>query len=232
MALSPLLSRSNDAGFDAGPGPIEFLGPKAVLLAGGDAPGVRAALDSGGQHRTILTAETFDEVLRTAQITPSVGLAILNCRLPGLDGTAGIVRLRMVRPELPIIVLYQGSCCERDNAIALLRAGAAGVVPDTMAEPAMAGALCIVLGGEKFAPPEMLVSLGAEAGDARLALRLSPREAEVAALLATGLSNKEIALRLGLREVTIKVYAAALFRKLGVRNRTEATRRLLAIGFG
>jgi DNA-binding NarL/FixJ family response regulator len=63
--------------------------------------------------------------------------------------------------------------------------------------------------------------------DGRLAA-LSRREREVALLLAQGLANKEIAWRLELQEVTIKVHATSIYRKLGVRNRAQAVVKLLA----
>jgi len=55
---------------------------------------------------------------------------------------------------------------------------------------------------------------------------LTPREAEVARLAADGLSNKAIARSLGVTEGTIKVHLNAIFRKLGVGNRSDLIRRL------
>jgi DNA-binding NarL/FixJ family response regulator len=51
---------------------------------------------------------------------------------------------------------------------------------------------------------------------------LSPRESEVLALLAEGLSNREIGKRLFISEVTVKVHIRHIFEKLGVRTRTQA----------
>jgi ATP/maltotriose-dependent transcriptional regulator MalT len=59
---------------------------------------------------------------------------------------------------------------------------------------------------------------------------LSEREREVLGLIATGATNKEIAARLFLSPHTVKEHASALYRKLGVKNRAEATRRAERLG--
>jgi DNA-binding NarL/FixJ family response regulator len=69
---------------------------------------------------------------------------------------------------------------------------------------------------------------GADAAPA--AVRLTARERQVLALLAQGDRNKEIALRLGLRERTVKFHVANLMAKLGAQSRTEALRRSLELG--
>ena len=61
-------------------------------------------------------------------------------------------------------------------------------------------------------------------------IRLTPREHQVLRLLAQGDRNKEIALRLGLRERTIKFHVANLLAKLSAQSRTEALRRALELG--
>jgi two-component system, NarL family, nitrate/nitrite response regulator NarL len=60
--------------------------------------------------------------------------------------------------------------------------------------------------------------------------RLTPREREVLGLLSIGSRNKEIALRLGLRERTVKFHVANVLRKLDAQSRTEALRRALEMG--
>src|SRR5687767_4721508 len=59
---------------------------------------------------------------------------------------------------------------------------------------------------------------------------LTPRESEVLALLADGLSNKTIARALGISDETVKFHLTAIFGKLGASNRTDAVRRAMARG--
>jgi DNA-binding NarL/FixJ family response regulator len=76
----------------------------------------------------------------------------------------------------------------------------------------------VAAGGEYF-PPSPADAAG-----------LSPRECEVLALMAGGESNREIASRLQLSPDTVKQHAKSIYRKLRVRNRTEAARRLDELG--
>ena len=110
--------------------------------------------------------------------------------------------------------------------------------PHTLCGRALIGALQEVTSGRPCAlltPAQPIGDLPAEpetlpeARYAAPAVQLSPRERQVAALIARGQSNKEIARRLDLQEPIVKIYVGALFRKLAVRNRTEAATRLLAL---
>lgn len=66
--------------------------------------------------------------------------------------------------------------------------------------------------------------------EARRALGLSERETEVLGLLAVGLSNKEIAAKLGVSPNTVKTHVARLLEKLGARRRTEAIQKARELG--
>ena len=121
----------------------------------------------------------------------------------------------------------------RDEAINLMRSGVLGLVPVTATPRTLQAALSLVADGQGYAPPTLLVPIQISAvSEAELDTPFSAREAEVAPLIAAGFTNKEIARQLGLQEVTIKVYASGVFRKLGVSNRTAATAKLLAQGVG
>ena len=149
---------------------------------------------------------------------PTIGLCLLDERLIGPSAPQMLHKIVAIAGDAPVIILYgNGSSA---SVSSYLMAGAAGVLPRS----------CV---------PALLQSQGHRAGDANGAsqvnmdaLPLSRREREVAAMIALGRSNKEIARSLDLQEVTVKVYASALFRKLNVRNRTEAAAKLLNMGLG
>ena len=152
----------------------------------------------------------------------------------GADAQATIARVRRSNPDVRIVVVSQGTFTRREEIADLLRTGVVGVVPDSMTGAALNAAMKLIMTGERFVPPDMLVPLDQPIGDAVPAVPsvpLSRRERQVAALLSQGLANKEIAWRLQLQEVTVKVYATSIYRKLGVRNRTQAAARLLALGW-
>lgn len=189
-------------------------------------------LRSFGAKVTI--AASLDEAARSLAAPVEADLLIMGSGLLGVDPQATVARLRRADSAVRIVVVSQGAFTRREEVVNLLRAGVVGVVPDSMAGAPLAAAMQVIASGERFVPPDMLVSLDEPAGDATPAVPsvpLSRRERQVAALLAQGLANKEIAWRLQLQEVTVKVYATSIYRKLGVRNRTQAAARLLALGW-
>lgn len=157
--------------------------------------------------------------------SPPPDLIILDLVMPGMDGLAGLRRMRERYPDIPIVVL-SGSVNRGDIASAF-SCGACGFVPKTMGVKALLGALRLVLAGEKYIPPLMLDPGGEPAREAenpladRLAI-LTPREQEVLNLLMRGLPNKAIARELGGAEITVKVHLKSIFRKLDVANRAQA----------
>jgi DNA-binding NarL/FixJ family response regulator len=101
----------------------------------------------------------------------------------------------------------------------VLGCGAAGYLPKTLPARSVVNAIRFMAAGETYMPMEILRPRPAETPTQGA---ISPREREVLGGLCKGLSNKEIALDLDLREPTIKLHVKALCRKLGARNRTHA----------
>lgn len=195
---------------------------------------------------TAQTCETLDGLVQCLAAPRPIDLAIVDSAMVESDRLAGLRAARQRRPMLPFIVLCRENCFDRQTAIALLREGALGLLPWTIPHHLIDAALRMVLAGQAFSPPELLIDLAASDNDsidakrcapastgrreALSRLSFSPRECDVAAYLAEGHSNKEIAHRLSIQEVTVKVYASSIYRKLGVRNRTQAAAKLLAEG--
>ncbi|MEE8272490.1 MAG: response regulator transcription factor [Alphaproteobacteria bacterium] len=222
LSVADGLPDRNDA--LAAPIPI---GSVDVLLAGRAALALHVAVRQIPQATHPITATGFSAVLSVLGAAVGLDMVVLDARLAGLDGLKGIQRLRRLAPKVPLVVVCDGG--PGPDVAAMLRAGAAGVLPASMSVGAQAAALQLVLAGERFAPPDLLLALHDRRADPEGGPmdRLSCRERQVAELIVQGCPNKEIARRLDLREITIKVYASAIFRKLGVRNRTAAAARLL-----
>jgi DNA-binding NarL/FixJ family response regulator len=73
--------------------------------------------------------------------------------------------------------------------------------------------------------------VASEEGDRGATLEpLTPRELQVIELMADGLSNRMIAVRLGISDQTVKFHVAAICGKLGAMNRTDAVRRAIRLG--
>lgn len=189
----------------------------------------------------IYTLEALNTYLSSSSL---IDLLVFDCALTMSNCATQIRGIRQKRPRLPIIVLCPEVCCGRQTAIDMLREGATALVPSSMPESMLGAAATLALQGQRFVPPHLLVDLetSGEMADVEPShcppkpdvrsiysdLSLSPRECDVAKYLAQGHSNKEIAHRLSIQEVTVKVYASSIYRKLGVRNRTQAAARLLA----
>lgn len=111
---------------------------------------------------------------------------------------------------------------EEETALALLRAGALGILARRVEGVRLFAALRAVATGLLVFEPTFLGSLLSTRAASRDALLLTPREGEVLSLMAEGLSNKLIADRLSISEHTVKFHVNAILTKLDAETRTEA----------
>jgi DNA-binding NarL/FixJ family response regulator len=180
----------------------------------------------------VVHAANLPEALKRAA-EPPFDLVLLDINMPGMNRLAGVEQMRKALPEVPIVVV--SGQITPDTVMDALKAGAAGFIPKTMAGKAMLNAIRLVLSGERYIPRLVLEGAGAAEGAMPTVgeggtAALSRREREVLALLAAGLSNKEIARRLQVETVTVAVHLSSVYRKLGAANRTQAVRIALEQG--
>jgi DNA-binding NarL/FixJ family response regulator len=120
------------------------------------------------------------------------------------------------------------------RALAALPARAWGLLPPDIGEEELLAAVASVHEGLLTATPALMQPLLGpitEITEAEeLAEELTDREGEVLQLLAQGMANKQIALRLNVSEHTVKFHVSSIYAKLGVTNRTEAVRRGARLG--
>lgn len=123
----------------------------------------------------------------------------------------------------PALVVL-GEALPRGWAVRAVRAGARGVLPRTASADAIIAAVEAAATGLVVLPSDALVEVpqGTVANSVASPEALTAREAQILALLADGLVNKQIAARLGISRHTVKTHLAALFHKLGVSTRAEA----------
>jgi DNA-binding NarL/FixJ family response regulator len=162
-------------------------------------------------------AESLGDALAVLGRAPGIDLVLVDLHLRDASGTEGLRVLGQSHPNLPRVAM---SGLDDTGLPQLCRqAGASGFLPKAMGACAMRQALECVLAGEVWFPCDAATT---PAG------RLSPRENEVLARLATGQTNKEIARALDITERTVKAHVRAIFDALGARTRTEAVRLALA----
>lgn len=176
-------------------------------------------------------ASTADEALTLApQIAPDVLLLDIN-----LPGTSGLGLLRELAPRLPNtkIVMLTVSDNRRD-LLEAVRNGAAGYLTKDLSPHALQRAVRGIRSGDLAMSRAMAADVVQHLASATNppAARpqgglpgVSPREEEVLALLANGLTDREIAERLGISPRTVETHVGSLLNKLGVRNRAQAALR-------
>ena len=171
-------------------------------------------------------AGTLQQVLELAHTAERLDLILLDLRMPGMNGFAGLQAVRQTRPEVPVAIL--SGQIEPQTIRDALQAGAAGYLPKTMRATGMLNALRLILDGERYVPESVLsTAAGGETGGADF----SKRERDVIKQLMLGHTNKEIARDLQVEEVTVALHLRSIYRKLAVRNRTQAVRLLLERGW-
>lgn len=199
---------------------------------------VRQAL-SADDIEVIGEASTGEEALLLApELMPDVVLLDLN-----LPGTSGLSLLRELAPRLPgtkIVMLTISD--DRRDLLEAVRNGAAGYLTKDLSPDALQRAVRGIRSGDLAMSRAMAADViqhlatatnRPSGGEARGALPgVSPREEEVLALLADGLTDREIADRLGISPRTVETHVGSLLNKLGVRNRAQAARRYRERGEG
>jgi two-component system, NarL family, response regulator DevR len=178
----------------------------------------RYELERCDDFEIVAEVHTGSQVLpRAGQTSPDV--VLLDIGLPELDGLECLARLRAAHPEIEVVIC-SGSA-EPEQIAAAREAGAAGYIVKSLAADELPAAVRCALETGEF------VVLGAgevAAGGDELLAGLSDRELSMLRTLARGLSNKAIGSELWITEQTVKFHLTNIYRKLGVENRTQATR--------
>ncbi len=181
---------------------------------------VRQVLEQLDVQVDILDAQDYPSLFRQTAQHADIDLALVDLNMPGLPGVHGIIEFRTRFPDIPLVVL---SASESPLDIrSVLDAGALGYIPKASTTAVMLSALQQVLAGEVYSPHLPDEADNSFLSSATSGSRLTTRQIEVLRLMQQGYPNKTIARKLGLTEGTVKVHVAAIFRALGVRNRTEA----------
>lgn len=168
----------------------------------------------------LLEADSLDALLQLLSRDTDPDLLLLDLKMPGANGMSGLIQLRNLYPDLPIVVI---SASEEPAIIAQVKKhGAFGFIPKSSDMRSLINALNQVLAGDPFFPEGIDDSVDDSNDLAEKIAALTPQQYKVLTMLSDGLLNKQIAYELNVSEATIKAHMTAIFRKLGVKNRTQA----------
>jgi DNA-binding NarL/FixJ family response regulator len=171
-------------------------------------------------------ADGADGVRVVTETRPDV--VLLDVRMPGMDGLEAARRLAAT--DLPTRIVVLTTFDEDDYVAAALRAGVSGFLLKVAPPEDLVAAVRTVAAGQGLLDPAVTLRViehfaAAPAPDPERAgalAQLTERETDVLALVATGLSNAEIAARLYLGEATVKTHVSRVLLKLGLRDRVQA----------
>ena len=204
--------------------------PIRVLLVDDDdlmRAGLKAVLSS--DERVEVAGEAGngrDGVEQVRVLRPD--LVLMDVRMPDLDGIAATREVLAASPDVKVVILTTFE--EDDYIFGALNAGASGFLLKRTAPEKLLEAIQTVAAGDSLLSPSVTRTVidrmshqpTPEVGAARLLDELTPREREVLALLARGLSNSEIASELVIEESTAKTHVRRILMKLRLRDRIQA----------
>ncbi len=186
--------------------------------------GLRLILEAGEGFELVGEAADGAEAVRLAgEQQPDV--ALMDLRMPGMDGLEAIGRIRAQWPDIAVVILTTYN--EDELMMRGLGLGAKGYLLKDTGRAALFDTIRAAARGETLLGPEIMSRLLAHAVQppARrrpAAVELTERELQVLRAVAQGERNKEIASRLQITERTVKAHLDSIYNKLGVDSRAAA----------
>ncbi len=198
------------------------------ILIADDHPLFRSALQQAltlglGDQARLVEVASIAELEEHLEAKRDWDLVLLDLNMPGAYGFSGLVLLRGQYPQIPVVMVSA-----QEEAAVVQRSrefGASGFIPKSSPLETIQSAVRAVLDGDVWWPPQLeeAAALSEEMRSASEGLAsLTPQQFRVLTMVCEGLLNKQIAYELNVSEATVKAHVTAIFRKLGVRTRTQA----------
>ncbi len=190
---------------------------------------ISQVLQTMGGEQEIVEAQDMASLQIKLSDHPDTDLVLLDLHMPGAHGFSALAYVQGHCGKMPVLVV---SANEKTDIIQrAVEFGARGFLPKSSGVTTILEAIQTVLQGDIWLPAQtgargLPLSQSEQQLMAGIA-SLTPQQFLVLTMLAEGLLNKQIAYELDVTEATIKAHMTAIFRKLGVRSRTQA---VLAIG--
>jgi DNA-binding NarL/FixJ family response regulator len=184
---------------------------------------MRLAISGLGADIALIETGSFEAAVIAMSSASSIDLALLDLRMPGMQGLTGIAYFRAQFPAIPLMVV--SGIDDPDTIRRALALGCSGYMPKTLGVEQIREAMRIALEGGVAIPPGLRLDAPARDDPQELARRfaaLTPQQLRVLMMVSEGKLNKQIAYELALSEATVKAHVSAILSKLKVDSRTQA----------
>ena len=179
--------------------------------------GIKRALEDSSDFEVVGEASSGSQVLPlVARTKPD--LVLLDLRMPGADGLTCLTRIRKQHPNVKVVVLSVST--DEQLIQTVLKRGASAYIVKSINPIDLPSALRQAVEGTVYSA----IGLPEAGENPARAAGLTERETAILSAVARGLSNDAIGKELWVAEQTVKFHLTNIYRKLGVSNRTEATR--------
>jgi len=204
---------------------LVMIQPEKIIIAD-DHPLFRQALLGTLKAKLTYTiwleAQTIEELEQQLTNHNDSDLLLLDLNIPGAHGFNTLIHVRNHFPQIPVVIVSAHE--DHDTISKAMSYGAAGFVPKSTPVDDIYSAIVAVLSGNIWLPAsfEQKQRDNNDKGIADRVASLTQQQYRILMMFAQGMLNKQIAYDLNVSEATIKAHATAIFRKLDVRNRTQA----------
>jgi DNA-binding NarL/FixJ family response regulator len=176
-------------------------------------------------------AQTINELESLLSGNNDSDLLLLDLNIPGAHGFSTLIYVRKHFPQIPVVIVSAHDNQETINKA--MAYGAAGFVPKSTPVNEIYSAITAVLSGEIWLPAAFTLQQSSKevVNIADRVASLTHQQYRILKMFAQGMLNKQIAYSLHVSEATIKAHATAIFKKLEVRNRTQAVISIAQLDF-
>lgn len=166
----------------------------------------------------------LESTLQALDKNPEIDLLLLDLHMPGSQDLFGLITVREQYPSIPVAIISANESPSMINRA--IGHGASAYITKSASASELHQAIQSVTNGERWLPPHISVHITPITNEEKtLAVKVStltPQQYRVLCYIREGWLNKQIGFELGVTEATIKAHITAIFRKLGVSNRTQA----------
>lgn len=182
--------------------------------------GIRRVLESESDLEILAEVGDGQGAINVARKTKP-DLVLMDINMPG---TNGIEATQVILREMPQTKIIALTVYEDEQVVEMVRAGVSAYVLKDVAGSEMVGIIRRVLAGEVVIHPRVASRIVKEISTDKKTLdtKLTRREQDALEMIVQGFSNKEMAEALFISEKTVKNHLTSIFRKLGVKDRTQA----------